>query len=51
MTAPCLVLNNRDDSNEYMIIRRNKIDALQEISETLTQNDEYENFVMKGAAE
>ena len=29
-----------------MITVRNKFDALQEISETLPQNDEYENFVI-----
>ena len=28
-----------------MLTMRNKFDALQEISETHTQNDEYENFV------
>ena len=28
-----------------MLTQRNKFDALQEISETLTPNDEYENFV------
>ena len=28
-----------------MITLRNKFDALQEISETLTPNDKYENFV------
>ena len=48
------LLNNRDISNEYKITLRNKWDALQEISETLTLNDEYENFVnahMEVAAE
>ena len=28
-----------------MLMPRNKFDALQDISETLTPNDEYENFV------
>ena len=28
-----------------MITKRNKFNTLQEISETLTPNDEYENFV------
>ena len=37
--------NNRDIGDEYTITLRNKFDALQEISETLTPNDEYENFV------
>ena len=39
------MLNNRDISNKYTIALRNKFDALQEINETLTPNDEYENFV------
>ena len=39
------LLNNRDISDKYTITLRNKSDALQEISETLTPNDEYENFV------
>ena len=38
-------LNNRDISNKYTITQRNKFDTSQEISETLTLNDEYENFV------
>ena len=38
-------LNNRDICDEYTITLRNKFDALQEISETLTPNDEYEDFV------
>ena len=29
----------------YMVTVRNKFDTLQEISETYTPNDEYENFV------
>ena len=39
------LLNNRDIRDEYMLTLRNKFDALQEISETPTPNDEYENFV------
>ena len=39
------MLSNRDISDKYMITQRNKFDALQEISETLTLNDEYENFI------
>ena len=35
----------RDISNAYTITQRNKFDTLQEISETLTLNDDYENFV------
>ena len=48
------LLNNRDISNKYTVTLRNKFDALQEISETLIPNDEYENFVnahMEAAAE
>ena len=43
MTGPCLT--NRDISDKYTITLRNKCNALQEISETLTPNDEYENFI------
>ena len=46
--------NNKDISDKYTITLRNKFDALQEISETLTPNDEYETFVnacMEAAAE
>ena len=32
-------------SNKYTITLKNKFDSLQEISETLTPNVEYENFV------
>ena len=39
------LLNNRDISDKYTLTQRNKFDALQEISEILTPNDEYENFV------
>ena len=37
--------NNRNIWNRYTIRQRNKFFALQEISETLAPNDEYENFV------
>ena len=40
----CL-LNNRDISDKYTLILRNKFDLLQETSEIPTPNDEYENFV------
>ena len=39
------LLNNKDISDKYSITQRNKIDAQQEISETISSNDEYENFV------
>ena len=39
------LLNNRDTRDKYMLTLRNKFDALQEISEIPTLNDEYENFV------
>ena len=39
------LLNNRDIRDKYTLTLRNKFDALQEISETPTPNDEYENFV------
>ena len=48
------MFNNRDNSDKYTITLRNKFDTLQEISETLTLNDEYENFInvhMEVAAE
>ena len=38
-------LNNRDIRDKYTLALRNKFDAQQEISETPTPNDEYENFV------
>ena len=47
-------LNNRDISNRYTITLRNKFDILQEMSETPTLNDKYENFInahMEAAAE
>ena len=39
------LLNNRVISYKYTIILQKKFNALQEISETLTPNDEYENFI------
>ena len=39
------LLNNRDIRDEYMLTRRNKFDAFQEISETPTANNEYVTFV------
>ena len=39
------LFNNRDIRDKYTLTVRNKFDALQEISETPTPNDEYENFV------
>ena len=39
------LLNNRYFSNKYTLTLRKKCDALQEKSETLIPNDEYENFV------
>ena len=38
------LLKNRNISNKYTIVLKNKFNALPEISETLTLNDEYENF-------
>ena len=48
------LLNNRDICDKYTITLRNKFNALQNISETPTMNDDYENFIndnMKVAAE
>ena len=39
------LLNNRDISDKYMITQKNKFNALQELSETFTPNDKYENFI------
>ena len=39
------LLNNKNISDKYMLTLNNKFDAFQEISETLTLNDQYENFV------
>ena len=39
------LLNNRHIRDEYTVTLRNKYDTLQEISETPTPNDEYENFI------
>ena len=38
-------LNNGDIRDKYTLTVRNKFDVLQEISETPTPNDEYENFI------
>ena len=48
------LLNNKVISHKYTLTLRNKFDALQEISESPTANDEYENFVnahLEAAAE
>ena len=39
------LLNNRDIRDKYMVTQRNKFNALQEMSETPTANDKYENFI------
>ena len=52
MTGP--LLNNRDIRDKYALALRNKLDALQEKTESHTPDDEYENFVhahLKAAAE
>ena len=41
----CSLLNYRNISDKYTLTLRNKFDALQVISEMLTPNDKYENFV------
>ena len=38
-------LTNRDIRTKYTVTVRNKFDTLQEISETLTLNNKYENFI------
>ena len=45
MPCDCSLLNNRDIINKYTIILSNKFNALQELPETFTLNDKYENFV------
>ena len=48
------MINKRHISDKYLITLRNKFDEYQEISESLTPNDEYESFVnvhMEAAAE
>ena len=48
------LLNNRDTRDKYTLTLRNKFDALQEILETPTLNDKYENFInahLEAAAE
>ena len=46
-TAHCdwSLLNNKEIGDKYTIMQKNQFDTLQEISETSTPNDEYENFV------
>ena len=39
------LLNNKNIRGKYVIVLRNKFDALQEKTETRTSNNEYENFV------
>ena len=39
------LLNNKDIRDKYVLALRNKFDTLQEKTEILTSNDEYENFV------
>ena len=39
------MLNNRDIRDKYTLTQRNNFYVLQNISETPTLNDEYENFV------
>ena len=38
-------VTNRDISNKYTVTIRNKFNTLQEITESHTTNDEYENFL------
>ena len=48
------LLNNRDIRDRYTLTLRNNFDALQEILETLTPNDDYENVLyahLEAAAE
>ena len=42
MTSPCLTI---EICNKYTMMLRNKFNDLQEISEILTPNHEYENFI------
>ena len=39
------LISNRDISDKYMIILRNKFNAFLEISKTLTPDEKYENFI------
>ena len=41
----CSLHNNNDISDKYTVKLRNKFDAVQDISEISTVNDEYENFL------
>ena len=43
------LLNIKDISNKYTLTLRNKFDTLQEISETSTPNDEFENIIEAAA--
>ena len=48
------LINNRDIRDKHTLTLRNKVDALQDISETLTANNKYENSLnshLKAAAE
>ena len=38
------LLNNRDTRNKYALELRNRFETLQEKTEKVTQNDEYENY-------
>ena len=53
-TTTTVHYNNRDIRDKYTLTLRNKFNALQDISETPTPNDEPENFVnahLEAAAE
>ena len=39
------LLNNRDIRDKYVLELRNRFETLQEKTEKVTPNDEYENFV------
>ena len=39
------LINIKDIKNKYVVALKNKFDALQEMTETHTPNDNYENFV------
>ena len=40
-----VLLNNRDIGDKYVLELRNRFETLQEMTEKVTPNDEYENFV------
>ena len=44
------LLNNRDIRNKYVLELRNRFETLQEKTEKVTPNDDYENFVNEAAA-